>query len=319
LEEADLYRFLEAEGHHTFASDFRSQLHTLGIYKEESNRQFSFIIFAMWFYKKDVSLLVPVEGSGEVDPHAIAALEEALAAYQKVVDARRERENKIAKLQETAALGGVKGLSAKSELDQMFADDQLARNKAEISAAAKRRLAQKAVDAGSDGAAARERALKQEMAKVEAEKKKKEEAEKKEQEEKRNKLKAKAAMFDHPPEQPPVVVKGKPSTQPAKKWGNPSTNPNEEATHSTHKNVESHSEEKPHHSQPSKAVVSQPHASNEVKAKAKYDYVAGTEKEISLKVDQILVIHTQDSSGWWEAENSGGERGWVPSGYVEII
>jgi hypothetical protein len=61
LEEADLYRFLEAEGHPTIASVFRSDIHTLDIEKEETTRQFSFIVFALWFYKKNVSLLVPPE------------------------------------------------------------------------------------------------------------------------------------------------------------------------------------------------------------------------------------------------------------------
>jgi len=169
LEEADLYRFLESEGHPVLAAEFRAELRAIDI---ETERNVSFIAYAIWYYKKELSGLVPPEGGGGPDPALLAALEDALAAYQIVVDARKARDARIAHLQQTAGQGGVKGNIAKSELDQMFADDQTARNKAEITAAAKRRLAQKAVDSGSDGAAARERALLLEMKKVEAEKKK---------------------------------------------------------------------------------------------------------------------------------------------------
>jgi hypothetical protein len=51
----------------------------------------------------------------------------------------------------------VKGNIAKAELDQMLAEDQLERNKQELTAAAKRRAAQRAVESDKDGSKARER------------------------------------------------------------------------------------------------------------------------------------------------------------------
>lgn len=85
------------------------------------------------------------------------ALEEAINAYQQVVDARNKREKKIADLRNGSRQGGVKGNIAKAELDQILAEDQLERNKQEVTAAAKRRAAQRAVDSDKDGAKARER------------------------------------------------------------------------------------------------------------------------------------------------------------------
>jgi hypothetical protein len=370
LEEADLYRFLEAEDKTVTAGVFRSELPLYDIERDENNRSFSFIVFALWYFKKNVALLAPVEGDGEVDPMLLQLLEEALNEYQKVVDARKEREAKMARLEETAALGGVKGLSAKNELDQMISADQLARNKAEITAAAKRRQAQKAVDVGSDSAAAREKALKAELAKVEMEKKKKEEAEKREQEEKRNKLKAKAAMFNQAPTEPAPIMKKNPSSaipssQPAKKWGQPQQHTAPVTNNATvqskgpietgastksamemfknkdaelKKQQEEPKQEPKVHVAAKKPVTTQPahdepahvqHQSHHeehhdapddgvVRAKVVYAHTAGSEKEITLELGQILVIHTQDASGWWDAENENGERGWIPSNYVEI-
>jgi len=214
LEEADLYRFIEAEGHPIAAVDFRTEIRALD---EQTDRTtLSFIHYCMWNYKKKVEqLVIP---PGEADPTLLRLLDEALAEYQKVVDARRARENKMVQLRATAAQGGVKGNIAKSELDQMEASDQLERNKAEVTAAAKRRLAQKAVESDKDGAKARERALKEEQKRLEQERAKKEAEEKRIQDEKRAKLKAKSAMFEHAgaaTAPPPVAAKG---AAPAKKW-----------------------------------------------------------------------------------------------------
>ena len=79
-------------------------------------------------------------------------------------------------------------MKARHELEQMRNDDQLARNKKEIEAGAKKRSAQRAVDNGDPYV--------EEQKRLAAEKKKKEEEEKKAREEARARLKAKAAAWN---------------------------------------------------------------------------------------------------------------------------
>ena len=86
--------------------------------------------------------------------------------------------------------GGVKGARAKLKLEMMRNEDELARNKQEVQAAAQKRAAQRAVDNGDPYA--------EEQKRLAAEKKKKEEEEKKAREEARARLKAKAAAFHSP-------------------------------------------------------------------------------------------------------------------------
>lgn len=54
------------------------------------------------------------------------------------------------------------------------------------------------------------------------------------------------------------------------------------------------------------------------KAKALYEYTASDETEISFDVDDIVLVHKVDDSGWWEGENKG-RRGIFPGNYVELF
>ena len=54
------------------------------------------------------------------------------------------------------------------------------------------------------------------------------------------------------------------------------------------------------------------------KAKALYEYTASDETEISFDVDDIVIVHKVDDSGWWEGENKG-RRGIFPGNYVELF
>ena len=54
------------------------------------------------------------------------------------------------------------------------------------------------------------------------------------------------------------------------------------------------------------------------KAKALYEYTASDDTEISFDVDEIIVVHKIDDSGWWEGE-SRGHRGIFPGNYVELL
>ena len=51
-----------------------------------------------------------------------------------------------------------------------------------------------------------------------------------------------------------------------------------------------------------------------------YDFQGvATNGELNIKENEILNILRQDvGDGWWEAENSQGERGLVPEAYCEV-
>jgi hypothetical protein len=108
-----------------------------------------------------------------LDPELERAIEEFTAK-------KKAREAKVRELTEKAAQGGVKGLAAKNEIDQMEAQDTTEMNRLEITLnAAKKRSAKSSSEV----------ALQQKKKAEEAEKKKKDE-------EQKARLKAKAAMFD---------------------------------------------------------------------------------------------------------------------------
>jgi len=345
LEEADLYRFLEAEGHPVVASEFRAQLRAIDL---DCDRNISFIEYCLWQYKKTVEqLVVP---PGEADPVLLRLLDEALAEYQKVVDVRKARDVKMAQLNAIVQGGGVKGNIAKAELDQMLASDNLARNKAELTAAAKRRAAQKAVEGDKDGAAARARAMAEEEKKLQAEKKKKEDEERRIQEEKRAKLKAKSAMFEQvaTANAPPPAAKGAapakrvvtgakpvgtsvtakptPVAQPvaggAKAAAAMFQGKIEAATPVEPARRKSASKQEPAHQTPVAvlAPVPEPPPTEQVwHVRALYPYTANSETELSFQAGDDITIHHKDPGGWWEGELGSGARGWLPMNYVQEI
>lgn len=57
-----------------------------------------------------------------------------------------------------------------------------------------------------------------------------------------------------------------------------------------------------------------------LRARAIYDFDAETEVELSLRVDEIVEILTQDGGdGWHEGRNNNGDEGYFPSSHVELI
>ena|SRR3990167_4540190 len=158
----------------------------------DKNHNVAFIEYLLWKYNHTLHDLF--HPSGQPDPALVRALELAIIEYQKVLAAKAAREEKMAQLEAIAAKGGVKGMAAKNELEQMRSEDLLAQNKNEITSAAKKRFAQKAVEA-DDGSAAREKALKEEQARVAEEKRMAEEAEKRKAEDSKARLKARAALW----------------------------------------------------------------------------------------------------------------------------
>nr|BAN42557.1 hypothetical protein [Entamoeba invadens] len=191
LEEDTMHVFMEKRGETTTIAQLREKLKANGI---ETRHRFSFIDYMMFQYNKTLKDLFEKK-AGNATPELLKALDEALTEFQKVMDIKNARNAKMKKLEGEAAKGGVKGMTAQNELAQMKSEDQLALNKMEVTAAAKKRKAQRAVDKGDDSKA-REKALKEENARLEAEKKEKEEEERKKKEESRKRLKERAAMFN---------------------------------------------------------------------------------------------------------------------------
>jgi len=82
-------------------------------------------------------------GLRTVRPGGSEALDRAIKAYREVLAIIAAREKKIEQLTQDAKQPGVKGKTAQTQLHQMLAEDKLAMNKKEITAAATKRKAEK--------------------------------------------------------------------------------------------------------------------------------------------------------------------------------
>jgi len=183
LEEDAAHLFLEKRNETLTVRELRDALRAIDI---DMNKKMSFIEFLLWKFQKSLQDLFE-EKPGNI-AHLLAQLEEAISLYQKTLAEREAREQHMRDLEELAKEGGVKGMKAMHELEQMRHDDELARNKKEVEAAAKKRMAQRAVDKGDPYA--------EEQKRLAAEKKKEEEAKEKERQESRARLKAKASAWN---------------------------------------------------------------------------------------------------------------------------
>lgn len=84
-------------------------------------------------------------------PSSIPA--ELIAAIEAFMRSKKEREDRMKDLEKKAAAGGVKGLTAKNELDQMLAADTTEMNRIELTLEAARRKAMKNAGGGDNEAA----------------------------------------------------------------------------------------------------------------------------------------------------------------------
>lgn len=195
VDEFQAHLFLEKRGETLTVAALREKLKVeVDI---EKNRQVAFIEYALWKWgKKLVDMFFP---DVPVDPAALAALEKAIDDYQKVLAVRAARDQKMAELEATAALGGVKGMAAKAQLEQMKSEDLLEQNRREVTSAANKRKAQRVVDdvetRRKEEERKREETLKLEQARLAEEKKRKEEEEARAKEESRRRLKEKASLW----------------------------------------------------------------------------------------------------------------------------
>jgi len=148
----------------------------------DNNHRVAFLEYALYKYNKSPQTffdeLKKPHGGG-------AALQKAIEEYRKILAVRELKEATMAELEKTAALGGVKGMTAKNTLAQMKSEDELAQRKAEITSEAnKRKAAKNATDP-----------FEEEQKRLAEEKKKSDEEEKRKREESRAKLAAKTAAF----------------------------------------------------------------------------------------------------------------------------
>lgn len=199
LNAAQASDFLQKHGKTRTAIQRRDELKDIDL---DKNDRICYIEYLLLAYKKMI-LEEYYKRTGEHCPHDLSndgigvtgvgaqlldelftmpeGLDPALAkAIEDFTASKRARESKMKDLEDTAAKGGVKGLTAKNELEQMKAADTTEMNRIEITLNAAKKRASK-----NSG----EQAL--------AEKKKAEEAEKqKKLQDGRNKLKNIAAAFE---------------------------------------------------------------------------------------------------------------------------
>eukprot|EP00163_Fabomonas_tropica_P015831 TRINITY_DN2866_c0_g1_i2.p2 TRINITY_DN2866_c0_g1~~TRINITY_DN2866_c0_g1_i2.p2 ORF type:complete len:278 (+),score=119.22 TRINITY_DN2866_c0_g1_i2:78-836(+) len=184
LDEQKAHLFLERRGETTTVIELRDALTEIDL---DKNHNVALIEYLLWKHKYTLTqLFTPPEGGGSEE--ALKALEEAIAAFEEVLEAKQARSRKMKELEELAEKGGVKGLAAKNELEQMKAADQLEANRKEVTAAAAKRRAEKAVGKGD--------AYEEEERKRQAELKKKQEEEERIKAEKREAMRKRAAMFE---------------------------------------------------------------------------------------------------------------------------
>jgi hypothetical protein len=55
-----------------------------------------------------------------------------------------------------------------------------------------------------------------------------------------------------------------------------------------------------------------------LQARAKFDFTAENDAELSFRIGDVVTIVNQDDPGWWEGELNG-QRGLFPYNYVEIL
>lgn len=188
LNEFEAHRFLEAREETLTVRALRDHLREIEL--DRSHPKISYLEYLLWRFKKTLHELF--NPPGDVSPEILALLEKAIQDYQAVLEKRAQREAKMAELARIADLGGVKGLAAKNELEQMKSEDQLEQNRRELTSAAQKRKAEKLA---KDGNAAREKALKEEEVRLAQEAQKKEEEEKRKRDESRRRLAEKASLF----------------------------------------------------------------------------------------------------------------------------
>jgi len=189
LDEQQAHLFLEKKGETHTALEFREKMRLIDI---DFNKRISIIEWLLFKYKKTVKEMF----DAKPNLHLIKMLEEAIAKFQAVFKAKKDRESKMAELEKTANGGGPGAAKARSELKSMQMEDPSKSGASEIDALAAKLKAKRALRNPDDEAKRQqEEAFKAEQARVAAEKQAKEDEERRKREESRQKLAARAKLF----------------------------------------------------------------------------------------------------------------------------
>ncbi len=129
LDEHQAHLFLEKKGEAATVVEFRDKMRQIDL---DFNRRVSTIEYLLYKYKKTLKELFEAKPNA----HLIRMLEEAIDQYQAVFRAKKEREEKIAELERTAASGGANAAKARSEMMALKSHDTAKDSANEISALA---------------------------------------------------------------------------------------------------------------------------------------------------------------------------------------
>jgi len=165
MDEHKFHLFLEHRGEAQTVKDVRDAIRTIDL---DSNMKISFIEYCLFNYGKTLDQLF--EPKPFTSATLLKALDEAIALHEEVLRARKEEEDKIEDLTKLSNVGGVKGMKARVELEQMRVRSQTGQNMAEVKASFKKRQAERNLKNADPMA--------EEMKKLDLKKKEEEEAKK---------------------------------------------------------------------------------------------------------------------------------------------
>eukprot|EP01101_Sappina_pedata_P003097 TRINITY_DN13316_c0_g1_i1.p1 TRINITY_DN13316_c0_g1~~TRINITY_DN13316_c0_g1_i1.p1 ORF type:complete len:227 (+),score=143.45 TRINITY_DN13316_c0_g1_i1:28-708(+) len=142
LDEFSSHRFLESIGETRRVVELRESLRSL---EKDSVKRMALIEYLLSKYNQSIKeLMSRPQGTNE----DLIKAQQALADVQKEI---KKIEDRKTQLEEQSKAGGVKGMQAKAQLDQLYAADQTDLNRTVLTAEAAVRKAQKAGDTNSQG------------------------------------------------------------------------------------------------------------------------------------------------------------------------
>lgn len=140
LDEIKFHLFLEKRGETMTIVEVREKMRDIDL---DSNMKISFMEYCLFKYEK--TLVQLFEEKPNTSAALLKALDDAIEMHEVVLKARQEEEDKISQLKVVSEAGGVKGMKAKVELEQMRVRSQTGQNMAEVRAAFRTRKAKKAL------------------------------------------------------------------------------------------------------------------------------------------------------------------------------
>ncbi|EGD74616.1 hypothetical protein PTSG_05980 [Salpingoeca rosetta] len=180
IEEPQALKLLTEEGRTLTLVEFRKAFRSIDV---DCNGRLSLTEFLLFKYNKRAPELFQDRGENDL----VAQLDKAEQLEEHMAALKLQRENKIKELQERIAIGGVKGMRAKHELEALLASDDSQLKEQEMHARSIKQRAEKAVT-DHDPFEAQKQALKNEE-----EQRKREEMARRKQSAER--LRAKGAAF----------------------------------------------------------------------------------------------------------------------------